>query len=131
MTKPLHDEKLKSLMDQYPLPNNCESLAAPKVNPEVWAKMTKDIKSQKLEKFLSKAMISLGILTEKIVKEKGNEHPKEDNPKENHSTSMAKITLDAIRFIGQAQQELHLQLNLHNLRRIEIKPDLNPEYRQL
>ena len=119
-------------MDQYPLPNNCESLAVPKVNPEVWEKMTpptrsKDIKSQKLENFLSKAMISVGILTEKIVKEKGNEHPKEDNPKakENHSTSMAKITLDAIRFIGQAQQELH------HLRRIEIKPDLNPEYRQL
>ena len=130
MTKPLHDEKLKSLMDQYPLPNNCESLAVPKVTPEVWAKMTpptrsKDIKLQKVEKFLSKAMISLGILTEEIVKEKGNEHPKEDNPKENHSTSMAKITLDAIRFIGQAQQELH------HLRRIEIKPDLNPEYRHL
>ena len=72
MTKPLHDEKLKSLMDQYPLPNNCESLAVPKVNPEVWAKMTpptrsKDIKSQKLENFLSKAMISVGILTEKNI----------------------------------------------------------------
>ena len=57
--------------------------------------------------------------------EKRDEHPKEDNPRENHSTSMAKITLDAIHFIGQAKQELH------HLRRIEIKPDLNPEYRQL
>ena len=120
MTKSLHDKKLKSLMDQYPLPNNCESLAVPRVNLKVWAKMTpptrsKDIELQKVEKFLSEAMISLGILTEQIVKEKGNEHPKEDNPKENHSTSMAKITLDVIRFIGQAQQELH------HLRRIEKK----------
>lgn len=105
-------------------------LAVPKVNPEVWAKMTpptrsKDIKLQKLEKFFSKATVSLGILTEQIVKEKGNEHPKEDNPKESHSSSMAKIAFDAIRFIGQAQQELH------HLRRIEIIPVLNPEYRQL
>ena len=70
-------------------------------------------------------MISLGILTEKIVKVKGNEHPKEDKPKENHSTNMAKIILDAICFIGQAEQVLH------HLCRIEIKPDLKPEYRQL
>ena len=70
-------------------------------------------------------MISLGILTEKIVKEKRDEHPKEDNPRENPSTSMAKITPDAIRFSGQAKQELH------HLRTIEIKPDLNSEYRQL
>lgn len=59
MTKPLHDEKLKSLMDQHPLPNNCESLAALKVNPEVWAKMTpptrsKDIKLKRVERFCLK-----------------------------------------------------------------------------
>ena len=76
---------MKSLIDQYPRPHNCESLAVPKVNPEVWAKRTpetrsKDIKLQKAENFLSKAMISLGIWTEKIVKAEGGEHPKEDNP---------------------------------------------------
>ena len=43
------------------------------MNPKVWAK-----------------------ITEKIVKAKGDEHPEEDNSTENHSTSMAKIILDAI-----------------------------------
>ena len=85
MTKTLHHEKLKSLMDQYSRPNNCGSLAVPKVNPEVWAKMTpqtrsKDIKLQKVEKFLSKA-ISLGILTEKLLKKKGMNILKRTIPK--------------------------------------------------
>lgn len=45
-------------------------------------------------------MISLGILIEKIVKEKGNEYFKEDNFKENYLISMVKIIFDVICFIG-------------------------------
>lgn len=126
MTKALPEDKLKTLLDKYPRSQNCESVIVPKVNPEVWTKLTSnvrsnDIKIQKVEKFLCKAVTSLGIMADKLLKTKESSK----DLKEAHISDTVKTVLDSIRFIGQAQQELH------QLRRIAIKPDLNQDYRQL
>ncbi|PFX24171.1 hypothetical protein AWC38_SpisGene11235 [Stylophora pistillata] len=126
MTKALPEDKLKAARDKYPRSKNCESDIVPKVNPEIWTKLTsntrsKDTKLQKVEKFLCKAVTSLGLVTDTLLKV-GDDKSKDDKSKrEKNISDIAKTVLDSVRFIGQAQQELH------QFRRLEIRPDLNPE----
>lgn len=106
-------------------PENCQSVRVPAVNLEVWSRMaphtrSNDIKLQIVEKLLCKAIVSLRILTDKLLKEK---EASED--KSQKCVKTVKTTLDAVRLIGQAQQELN------GFRRMEIRPDVNPEYKQL
>ena len=44
----LSDNKLKELSEKYDRPENCEKLAVPQVNPEMWEKLTRYRKKQDL-----------------------------------------------------------------------------------
>ena len=46
MVKKLNGEKMKSLMDSYHRPQNCEKLVAIRVNPGIWAKMKPETNSK-------------------------------------------------------------------------------------
>ena len=73
--KKLADEKMKSLMDTYHRPQNCESLMAVKVIPEIWTKLkyetkTKNLELQKTQAKLNKAVTALCRTADTLLTEK-------------------------------------------------------------
>lgn len=124
VSKKVSGDKVKELLGKYPRPKNCTT-QVPKVNPAIWTKLSpptksKDIKMQKMQKYLEKTILSLSVLSDSILSAKINKTPE----KMDLNDILRKI-LDAITLTGLAQQELNLK------RRELMKPDMNPEYRQL
>ena len=75
MVKKLNGEKMKTLMDSYHRPQNCENLVAIKVNPGIWAKMkpetkSKDVKIQKTQGKLFKAAVAMGTVADLLLSAK-------------------------------------------------------------
>lgn len=120
VSKKLAGEKVKGLLEKYPRPKNCNS-QVPKINPEIWAKLSgpsksRDIRMQKAQKYLEKAVMSLACLADNVLSAKLNNTP----GKIDHTGALRKL-LDAVTLTGLAQQDLYLK------RRELVKPDMNPE----
>ena len=113
----MSDDKLKEKLSKYNRPQNCEKLVTPKVNSEIWAKISsstrsRDVKLQKIQTMLMKATTVLVGLADKLVKDE------KDN-------STVKSMFDSIAFISHANSEIS------HRRREFIKPDLNKAYQQI
>ncbi|XP_028518407.1 uncharacterized protein LOC114576281 [Exaiptasia diaphana] len=113
----MSDDKLKEKLNKYNRPQNCEKLITPKVNSEIWAKISsstrsRDVKLQKIQTMLMKATTVLVGLADKLVK----------NEKDN---STVKSMFDSIAFIS------HANIEISHRRRDFIKPDLNKAYQQI
>ena len=124
-TKKLAEEKMRSLMDNYHPPKNCDSLTTVKVNPEIWAKLkyetkTKDLELQKTQAKLNKAVMALSTPADTHLSEKGKGKPTSTKLGE-----CVKTVLDAIALVGAANQDFHSK------RREQVNPDLNSQYRLL
>lgn len=77
---------MKTLTDAYHRPQNCEELTTIKVNPEIWAKLTpetrsKDIRLQKTQARLNKAVMALSTVAETLLTEKGSGQPQRSQKK--------------------------------------------------
>jgi len=45
----LSDEKLKEKLEKCPRPVNCDKIIVPKVNPEIWDKLSRQVKGNDLQ----------------------------------------------------------------------------------
>ena len=119
----LSDEKLKEKLLTCTRPTNCENVTGTKVNPEVWSKIksntrSRDLKFQRLQNVVQKAMIPLIKLTDQCMKP-------EVSSLQLSGENVARTLLDVIALLGHANCELIQR------RRDMIKPDLNNQYQQI
>lgn len=110
------DEKCTELLNKIKKPANLTEIKAPKVNPEIWAKLSSttrgvDIKMQKVAHKIT--MIASGLALS------ANEKLKAKNKIE------TQVILDKIAVAATAMQEVN------QARREAIKPDLLPRFRSI
>ena len=119
----LSDEKLKEKLSSCSRPANCENLTATKVNPEVWSKIqsgtrSRDLKFQRLQNIVPKAVIPLIKLTDQCMKP-------EFSAQQLSSENVTRPLFDVIALLGHANCELIQR------RRDLIRTDLNNQYQQI
>lgn len=115
--KKLSSDKIKSLTDKYKQPQNCSDIKAIRVNPEIWSQMNAkkrktDLKISNLQQIIRKITFATLQTTNMLI----NNSSASDN-----NTIMAQ-QVDTIAMLG------HLNTQLAQLRRDEIKPSLKAEY---
>lgn len=119
----LSEEKLKEKQNAYPRPQNCATLEATRVNPEIWAQLqpstrSRDIRLQKVQSLLLKGLMPLIQLLE-ICRQS------QDAAMSNDKGKIIRLILDAVTLFAQANAELNSR------RRAMIKPDLNEKFQQI
>lgn len=118
------DEKRRTdLLEKNPRPNNCDYLSIPRVNPEIWRKIStttrsKDIEFQKTQSSLLRAFGPVAYVLEKLVEK----DPKGEN--EEISPPIESL-MDTVVLLSMANDDMN------EYRRNNIKPDLHTDYRSL
>ncbi|XP_068758120.1 uncharacterized protein [Montipora capricornis] len=117
----LPDSKLKDRYGKYLRPLNCETLTTPRVNPEIWDKLSHsakqhDPRSSSTQKTLATVGALLYKSTELIMK-----HTQESNFHPDLKT-LIKINTDAVTLLG------HAHIEMSHRQRESIKPHFNKEY---
>ena len=117
LTKKLAEEKIKTMMEKYSRPKNCESLVTVKVNSEIWAKMkretrSKDLMLQKTQAKLNKAIMAITSVADAWLAEKG-EKGRGNSAKckpgsEPKPGNCVKTLLDAVALVGAASQKSYI-----------------------
>ena len=124
-SKKLPDSKLKDKSAKYLRPANCETLATPRVNPEIWDKLSHSVKQQDLrssstQKTVGTAGAVLCKSIEMLLEMKNSKQPKSDSDIQ----QLLKLNTDAVPLLG------HAYVDLSHRRRESIKPHLTKDYRQ-
>ena len=122
-SKKLPDSKLKDKSAKYLRPANCETLATPRVNPEIWDKLSHSVKQQDLrssstQKTVGTAGAVLCKSIEMLLEMKNSKQPKSDSDIQ----KLIKLNTDAVALLG------HAHVDLSHRRRESIKPHLNKDY---
>ena len=122
-SKKLPDSKLKDKSAKYLRPANCETLATPRVNPEIWDKLSHSVKQQDLrssstQKTVGTAGAALCKSIEMLLEMKNSKQPKSDSDIQ----KLIKLNTDAVALLG------HAHVDLSHRRRESIKPHLNKDY---
>ena len=122
-SKKLSDSKLKDKAMKYLRPTNCETLTTPRVNPEIWEKMTHSVKQHDLRSSATQKTIgTVGAVLcksmELLLKMKKLKEASSDSDIQ----SLVKMNADAIALLG------HAHIELSHRRREEIKPHLHKDY---
>ena len=122
-SKKLPDSKLKDKSTKYLRPANCETLATPRVNPEIWDKLSHSVKQQDLrssstQKTVGTAGAALCKSIEMLLEMKNSKQPKSDSDIQ----QLIKMNTDAVALLG------HAHVDLSHRRREAIKPHLNKDY---
>lgn len=122
-SKKLPDSKLKDKSAKYLRPANCETLATPRVNPEIWDKLSHSVKQQDLrssstQKTVGTAGAVLCKSIEMLLEMKNSKQPKSDSDIQ----QLLKLNTDAVALLG------HAHVDLSYRRRESIKPHLNKDY---
>ena len=122
----LSENKVKETVEKYDRPENCEKLVAPKVNPEIWGKLTHHGKKQDLRlSAIQNMIVRVGAIiaqsTQKLMDFRGQstQGGKLD------TGALVTAQIDAIALLGHTNYELSFR------RREAIKPNLNKEYGSL
>ncbi|KAJ8035056.1 hypothetical protein HOLleu_22144 [Holothuria leucospilota] len=116
----LPPSKLKEKSEKYQIPENIELMQTTQVNKLIWDHLqlgtrTRDIKLQKIQMLNMKAMTALtSLLNDTLV----------SKAKLDKQSLLLKVT-DALALMGSAN------VDLNQLRRDLIKPELKPEYKGL
>ena len=118
----LNEAKLKEKMEKYFQPANCDKLAVPRVNAEIWDKLdnkTKhhDLRSVSIQKSMAKVGAILALSTETLVQMRAKQLPDVDK--------LVKLNTDALALLG------HISCELSMRRRDAIKPNLHKDYSSL
>ncbi|CAB4038940.1 Hypothetical predicted protein [Paramuricea clavata] len=119
----LSDQKLKEKRDQYPRPDNCDRLVAPRINPEIWARIDHtakqlDLRASTNQSNLAKAGVVLAKSTDKLL----SLYQKDSKPE---YRELITLNTDALALLGHALCEMSQR------RRETLKPHLNKEYTTL
>lgn len=127
MTK-LEENKLKTKMEKYNRPENCEKLTVPRVNPEIWAKLNhtshgSDLRMANLQKTLVRVGSALTQSTDVLLSQLGK-YSSSDTELSNKLGELVTYT-DSLALLG------HLNVELSLRRRELVKPHLNKEYSSL
>ena len=101
---------MKTLLDNYHQPQNCGDLMNVKVNLEIWAEMkpdtkAKDVKVQKLQGKVVKAVATMATVTDGLIKEKATAKGKS-------ALALAgdiRLSLDVFTMMGSIFQDLHVR----------------------
>ena len=122
-SKKLPDSKLKDKSAKCLRPANCETLATPRVNPEIWDKLSHQVKQQDLrssstQKTVGTAGAVLCKSIEMLLEMKISKQPKSDSDNQ----KLLKLNTDAVALQG------HAHVHLSHSRRESIKPYLNKDY---
>ena len=122
-SKKLPDSKLKDKSTKYLRLANCETLATPRVNPEIWDKLSHSVKQQDLrssstQKTVGTAGAALCKSIEMLLEMKNSKQPKSDSDIQ----KVIKMNTDAVALLG------HAHVDLSHRRREAIKPHLNKDY---
>ncbi|XP_062603503.1 uncharacterized protein LOC134265280 [Saccostrea cucullata] len=118
------DEKRRTdLLEKKPRPENCEFLSAPRVNPEIWRKIStntrsKDIDFQKSQSSLLRALGPVTYVLEKLLEKDPKGEDEEISP-------LIESLMDAVVLVSLANDDMN------EFRRSNIKPDLHTDYRPL
>ena len=115
-SKKLPDSKLKDKSAKCLRPANCETLATPRVNPEIWDKLSHSVKEQdprssSTQKTVGTPGAVLCKSIEMMLEMKNSKQPKSDSdiPK------LLKLNTDAVALLG------HVHVDLSHRRRDSIK----------
>ena len=122
-SKKLPDSKLKDKAAKYLRPSNCETLTTPRVNPEIWGKLSHSVKQQDLrtsstQKTVGTAGAVMCKSIELLLEMKNSKQP----PSDSDIQQLIKMNTDAVALLGHA----HVDLS-HRLRE-SIKPQLHKDY---
>ena len=124
-SKKLSDSKLKDKSAKYLRPANCETLATPRVNPEIWDKLSHSVKQQDLRSSSTQKTVGTAgaVLCKSIelLLEMNSKQPKSDSDVQ----KLIKLNTDAVALLG------HAHVDLSHRRRESIKPHLNKDYASL
>jgi len=122
----LSENKVKETVEKYARPENCEKLVAPKVNPEIWGKLThhgkkQDLRLSAIQNMIVKVGAIIAQSTQKLMdfRGQGTQSGKLD------TGALVTAQIYAIALLGHTNYELSLR------RREAIKPNLNKEYGSL
>ena len=115
-------EKRKEILDKYKVPKYFASLFAPKVNPEIWGKlstyaMRNDVRTSTMQDTLLRITGAIFSSIEDLLKARKEKKPPDYKP------IIAKL-LDTIAILG------HLNKELSSKRREDLKPTLSHEFKQ-
>ena len=122
----LAEDKLKEKLSAYVRPGNCEQLTLPRVNPEIWEKLSPntrsaDIKLQRVQNANVQAMIAITHATDTLV---AATKSGENFSKEKLTTTITTL-VDGLALMANATQELNQR------RREGQRTDLNVAYKGL
>ena len=115
--KKLPSDKIKSFSDKYKQPQNCSDIKGIKVNPEIWSQLNAkkkkvDLKISNLQQVIRKITFATLQTTNVLVQ----------NPTGLENNKIMAKQVDTIAMLG------HVNTQLAQLRRDEIKPSLKAEY---
>ncbi|XP_001635520.2 uncharacterized protein LOC5515448 [Nematostella vectensis] len=124
--KKLSEEQFRDTADKYLRPNNCSHVVVPKVNEEIWGKLTrqvktKDVKFSRLQTNITKA----GHIAVKTADSLLKLSAKADKEFLAELGNLLTLSTDALTILG------HARFELSQLRRDDIRPHLNMEYGDL
>lgn len=122
-SKKLSDTTLKEKSAKYLRPVNCETLTTPRVNPEIWEKLSHsvkqhDLRSSSIQKTVSSAGAAMCKSIEMLLEMRNSKQPMSDSDIQ----KLVKMASDAVALLG------HAHIDLSHRRRDSIKPHLNKDY---
>ena len=106
----LSEAKVKETVEKYDRPENCEKLIAPKVNPEIWEKLThygkkQDLRLSSIQNIIVKVGAIIAQSTQKLMDFRGQ--CAQGGKLDMNALVTAKI--DAIAVLGHTNYELSLR----------------------
>ena len=115
--KKLSSDKIKSFSDKYKQPQNCSDIKGIKVNPEIWSQLNAkkkktDLKISNLQQVIRKITFATLQMTNVLIQ----------NPSGLENNKIMAKQVDTIEIPG------HVNTQLVQLRRDEIKPSMKAEY---
>ena len=115
--KKLSSDKIKSLDEKYKQPQNCSDIKGIKVNPDIWSRLTAkqrktDLEISNLQQLIRKTTFATLQTTNMLI----------NNPFVPDNNKIMAQQVDTIAMLG------HVNTQLAQLRRDEIKPSLKAEF---
>ncbi|XP_068704245.1 uncharacterized protein [Montipora foliosa] len=115
--KKLSSDKIKNFSDKYKQPQNCPDIKSVKVNPEIWSQLNAkkkktDLNISNLQQVIRKITFATLQTTNVLIQ----------NPTGLENNKIMAKQVDTVAMLG------HVNTQLTQLRRDEIKPSLKAEY---
>ncbi|CAB3990622.1 Hypothetical predicted protein [Paramuricea clavata] len=119
----LSDDKLKEKAEKYPRPANCDKVVSPRVNPEIWAKLTRAVRGEDHKLF--RVQTQLSTVTNLVVQATDMLLKAKSDPKSLKIDDLVRMNTDAVALVSHASHELAQK------RREIIRPHLHRDYIEL